>query len=108
MRRVAGAIEQVVRQTVDVRNNPHVHHLTLTTLQREYPQYVRNVQRDTSEAWRSTADVSIPYRADHVALLRACKGAHWVPDIKAWRVPQYSARQLSEALYVISTTSRRR
>lgn len=91
----------MVRSRAAQTERPHAP--TLWEIAAEHPSMVRVVQADQNKYY---AEVKAPYSPDNARLLRACRGAFWVPESKTWRVPDYSARRLSEALYVISSRSR--
>ena len=82
------------------------HAPTIWELQTEYPRLIRAIISNPESPQKSLALLDVPYAGDILAMLRKIPGAHWSAKDKAWRVPQYSARRLADALYVIATRSR--
>jgi hypothetical protein len=104
MKKINEAISDLVVQTQT--EGQDLHAPTLWEIAAEYPAMVRVIS-DPAAPNKSFAEVKVPYSSNAVQLLRACKGARWVPALKLWRVPAYSARRLSEAMFSISQRSRR-
>jgi hypothetical protein len=96
-----GALQQRVAETAQFGS----HAPTLWELAEEYPALVR-VASNAAEPHESYAVVTVRWSPDVPRLMRNCKGAFWMLEKKAWRVPAHSARQLSEALYAITQRSR--
>jgi hypothetical protein len=78
MRKIGGVVSDLVHRSAEER--PHAP--TLWDLASEYPAMVR-VDSNPAEPLKSFAVVKVPYSPDAVRLLRACKGAFWVPEAKA-------------------------
>jgi hypothetical protein len=79
---------------------------TLEEIALEFPAWVRIVHGRKDTEFSPVAEVRVPYSPDILRLMRACKGARFSRDSKAWIVPAFGARGLSAALYALSTRSR--
>ena len=95
MKQIATAISRVLE-------NPRQRVPTLWELTQEYPRLVIGVITNPAKPSISLAEVQVPYGGDTLQLMRSIRGARWNKTNKTWQVPGFSARRLSEVLYLIA------